>query len=594
MGRDTVQLETTVSTISQEYLLEFTFEYDIPEFSHPELPGPKDTIVDFPEGKVGAYTKFFEYANFRISLSQSFFKFSVITQFICQNYMDLFNLISAPNPTKVKIGLRLRAAHEVPLLTATASRVIDMEDPDAATESYGTSSTIEKSPLDFNNENPSQQITEGAIPEAGAEEEIAAMGSLLSKKRRKRGNDEADENAPPKMLRKDHAASRPTQNLPVKQPSREIQILRSLPPSPPLLDRQAIYISRVRLIVPTPHPSSIAQPSSPSQQQQPSQPTTIFMDRLNNLLETCTALTRRVENLGQDKIAQALEITKLKKRVRKLENKKKLRVSGLKRLRKVGTTQRIESSADTVMDDQEDASKQGEIIANIDADEGITLKDVVAIVKEVEVLSVHDDVEESAELQEVIEVVTTAKLMTEVVTAAPRIMVEEPEPLKKQARIEQDEAYARELEAELNKNINWDDVIESPSQKEYDCLSVEYGWIQDGLFKGMSYDDIRPIFEKYFNSNVGFLEKSKEQLEEEESIALKRQRESLKEKTTKKQKLDEEVEELKKHLQIVTNDDDDVYTEATPLALKVPVVDYEIYLENNKPFYKIIRADGSH
>nr|GFD61187.1 hypothetical protein [Tanacetum cinerariifolium] len=40
-----------------------------------------------------------------------------------------------------------------------------------------------------------------------------------------------------------------------------------------------------------------------------------------------------------------------------------------------------------------------------------------------------------------------------------------------------------------------------------------------------------------------------------------------------KQKLDEEVEELKRHLQIVPNDEDDVYTEATPLTLKVPVVD---------------------
>nr|GEY83013.1 retrovirus-related Pol polyprotein from transposon TNT 1-94 [Tanacetum cinerariifolium] len=53
------------------------------------------------------------------------------------------------------------------------------------------------------------------------------------------------------------------------------------------------------------------------------------------------------------------------------------------------------------------------------------------------------------------------------------------------------------------------------------------------------------------------------------------------------------VEELKKHLQIVPNDND-VYTEATPLAFKVPVVDYEIHSENNKPYYKIIRADGSH
>nr|GEW77373.1 hypothetical protein [Tanacetum cinerariifolium] len=41
------------------------------------------------------------------------------------------------------------------------------------------------------------------------------------------------------------------------------------------------------------------------------------------------------------------------------------------------------------------------------------------------------------------------------------------------------------------------------------------------------------------------------------------------------------------------NDDDDVFTEATPLARKVPIVDYKIYTKNNKPCYKIIRADGS-
>nr|GEX80440.1 putative reverse transcriptase domain-containing protein [Tanacetum cinerariifolium] len=157
------------------------------------------------------------------------------------------------------------------------------------------------------------------------------------------------------------------------------------------------------------------------------------------------------------------------------------------------------------------------------------------------------------------------------------ILVEEPKPLKKQAQIKQDEAYARELEAELNKNINWDDVIE---QMDY--------------FKGMSYDAIRLIFEKYFNSNAAFLEKSKEKLEKEASRALKRTSESSKKKAAKKQKLDVEVEELKKHLQIVPNDDDDDYTKATPLALKVPVVDYEIHTGNNKPHYKIIRADKTH
>nr|GFC61967.1 hypothetical protein [Tanacetum cinerariifolium] len=46
-----IQLENAVSTISQEYLLEFTSEYGIPESLHPELPGPDDPIVEFPMTK---------------------------------------------------------------------------------------------------------------------------------------------------------------------------------------------------------------------------------------------------------------------------------------------------------------------------------------------------------------------------------------------------------------------------------------------------------------------------------------------------------------------------------------------------------------
>nr|GEU60031.1 hypothetical protein [Tanacetum cinerariifolium] len=97
-----------------------------------------------------------------------------------------------------------------------------------------------------------------------------------------------------------------------------------------------------------------------------------------------------------------------------------------------------------------------------------------------------------------------------------------------------------------------------------------------------------------FNSNVAFLQKTKEKMEEEDSRALKRISETQEEKAAKRQKLDEEVEELRKHLMIVPNDDDDVYNEAIPLALKVLVVDYEIYTENYKPYYKIKRADDSH
>nr|GFB64101.1 hypothetical protein [Tanacetum cinerariifolium] len=124
--------------------------------------------------------------------------------------------------------------------------------------------------------------------------------------------------------------------------------------------------------------------------------------------------------LQQDKVAQALEIIKLKQRVNKLERKNKVKVSRLRRLKKVRTAQRFESSVDIVMDD---AFKQGEIITNIDVDEDVTLKDVAIVAKEVEVeknveVEVNDDKPEPTELKEVVEVVTTAKLMTEVVIAA--------------------------------------------------------------------------------------------------------------------------------------------------------------------------------
>nr|GEW55381.1 copia protein [Tanacetum cinerariifolium] len=156
-----------------------------------------------------------------------------------------------------------------------------------------------------------------------------------------------------------------------------------------------------------------------------------------------------------------------------------------------------------------------------------------------------------------------------------------------------------------------DGVATSSTETEFVAAAscyVQVLWIQNQLldysdekvrfkmdyFKGMTYDDIRPIFEKKFNSNVAFLLKTKEQMDEEDSRALKRLSESREDKAARKQKLDEEAAELKRHLQIVPNDEDDVYTEATPLARKVPDVGYKIYTENNKPYYKIKRADSSH
>nr|GFA28895.1 hypothetical protein [Tanacetum cinerariifolium] len=83
-------------------------------------------------------------------------------------------------------------------------------------------------------------------------------------------------------------------------------------------------------------------------------------------------------------------------------------------------------------------------------------------------------------------------------------------------------------------------------------------------------------------------------LEEEKNKAIQSINETPAQKAAKRRKLNEEVKDLKRHLDIMPNEDDDVYTEATPLARKVPVVDYEIIHLNNKPHYKIIRADKTH
>ncbi|GKB40709.1 putative ribonuclease H-like domain-containing protein [Tanacetum coccineum] len=82
-----------------------------------------------------------------------------------------------------------------------------------------------------------------------------------------------------------------------------------------------------------------------------------------------------VLDLENTKTSQAAEITKLKERVKKLKRRNKSRTLWLKRLRKVGRTARIESSEDEGLGDQENASKQGRKIADIDADEEVTLID---------------------------------------------------------------------------------------------------------------------------------------------------------------------------------------------------------------------------
>nr|GEU86453.1 ribonuclease H-like domain-containing protein [Tanacetum cinerariifolium] len=300
----------------------------------------------------------------------------------------------------------------------------------------------------------------------------------------------------------------------VDEPSIQSPPPNTQSPPPPQEQEQPSTLQ----VLPTPPPSPIAQSPSPTQQQQHSQPK-ISMDLLHTLLETCTALTKRVKNLEKDKIAQALEITKLKHMVHKLEMRNKIKVFKLRRLKKVGIAQRVETSDDTVMDD---------------------------------VLSMQDDESEPAKLKEVVEVVTTAKLMTEVVTAAAATitavataaaptLTTAPSAAKRRRRV-----VIRDLE-ETPTTPSTIIHTEPKSKDKGKELWNMVGFKMD-YFKGMIYDNIFPIFKKKFNSNVAFLEKTKEQMEEEDSRALKRKVESFDDKAAKKQKMDEVVEELRKHL----------------------------------------------
>ncbi|GJR95306.1 retrovirus-related pol polyprotein from transposon TNT 1-94 [Tanacetum coccineum] len=94
---------------------------------------------------------------------------------------------------------------------------------------------------------------------------------------------------------------------------------------------------------------------------------------LKELMDLCTNLQQRLHDIEKIKTAPAQEITSLKLRVKKLEKKGGSRTHKLKRLYKVSRSVRVISSDEDSLGDQEDASKQGMIIADIDKDAETTL-----------------------------------------------------------------------------------------------------------------------------------------------------------------------------------------------------------------------------
>nr|GEV67636.1 hypothetical protein [Tanacetum cinerariifolium] len=370
-------------------------------------------------------------------------------------------------------------------------------------------------------------------------------------------------------------------------------------------------ISHMATPSPLPHgiPSPLQEPSSPPQQPHvtPSAPTQ-----------------------GEAFPATFQQIVKLKARVKKLEKTDKIKSLKFRRLRKFGASRQVESS-----NDMQDVFNHGRMM---NEDEGIELED-------------------DLEVQEVVEVVTTTKLITKVVTAAatqgsaasatipavsatipaaaptvvaaytrrrkgviirdpeeelslknsaetpaetPKvkdkgkgIIVEAPTPMKKKDQIEIDAEYARKLQEEIdkdhdrfNKDVNWDAAMDHVNQNSSNpqCIKRYQGMkkrpqtesearknmmiylkntagYKIDFFKGMTYAQICPIFQARFDENI----------------------------RKKLSKEAQEAEDLRKRLEVVEDEDDDVFVKATPLASKVPVMDYQIVLIDNKPRYPLLR-----
>nr|GEY18391.1 retrovirus-related Pol polyprotein from transposon TNT 1-94 [Tanacetum cinerariifolium] len=322
--------------------------------------------------------------------------------------------------------------------------------------------------------------------------------------------------------------------------------------------------------------------------------------KLQELMDLCIRLSNKVLDLESKvidiKISFTDKIEKLEDRVHKLEKEN--------RILKEKSFKSSKMDIVTPVEDKEESFKQGKMIADMDEDVEVNLEETQAKAYNLElqhsekVLSIHDiNEEELAEVEEVLEVVTATKLMTAVVTTTKPTTVaaqvpKVSDPRRKRGVVIQDPEETTtsvivhtELEAELNANINWNDVIdqvkrskrqnnevmryqalkrkpltEAQTRKNMMIYLKNIAGFKMNFFKGMTYSEIRPLFEKHYNLIQAFLEKGEEEV-------------TLQEKEIK---------------------EDDNKRQATPLASKVPVVDYQIHHENNKPYYKIIRADGTH
>nr|GEX29278.1 hypothetical protein [Tanacetum cinerariifolium] len=319
-------------------------------------------------------------------------------------------------------------------------------------------------------------------------------------------------------------------------------------------------------------------------------------DRLKHskLMKIYTTLQNKFldleDELKRTKTDQQTKIDSLERRVKKLKKKQRSRTYKLKRLYKVGLTVRVISSSDNEALDKENTSKQGRI-DEIVADEDITL------------VSTHDDVSiqdnivqdegiEDVGEEEVVEVVTTAKMIIDVVvnaaqvtTAIADIPVGATETIVTTVSTVTAESTKTNVEvtqAPKRKGV----MIQEPEETTTKIASSQQPQVQDKAIKRVN------TFVDYRTELV--VEGSKK--DEVTECSLKRTGEELEQENAKKQKIEDDKEsaKIKQCLEIIPDDGDSVTIDATPLSSKsLTIVDYKIYKEGKKNYFQFFKADGN-
>ncbi|GJR76375.1 hypothetical protein Tco_0088740 [Tanacetum coccineum] len=188
-----------------------------------------------------------------------------------------------------------------------------------------------------------------------------------------------------------------------------------------------------------------------------------------------------------------------------------------------------------------------------------------------------------------------------------KAIMQESEPPKKVKKKldEREEVAAEPTQAQ---QIDWSDpaVLRYHAQlnRPYSVAEVRknmvmylknYGGFKMNYFKGMKYEDIRPIFEKVWDQIQSFAPMDSEKEKDSEkkgsrkkSLARKRAGEKQSKESTKRQKIEDDVEkeELKAYLDLVPREE--FAMEIESLATKYPIVDWKTHVLTETSFECVV------